>query len=397
MIKSIHIKNFLSHPDTQIELHEGLNVFVGETDSGKSAIIKALKWCTWNRPSGDSIRSWNGGDTQVEITTAEGNVITRSKDKSDRYKLNDIEFKAFGTSVPDEIAKALNLSETNLQNQLDSHYLLSLSAGEVASHWNRIARLEAIDIGTDNVNSAIRELNADIKYAHAQEKTITEDLKKYDHLDTFEKEVQALEELDKKVSILRVDAGVLETNIRRYYNNERSLLAYEKILSTEKPVSDLLELIARKKELIQKFNTLTNLRDSLEVVQQKIIIEKETLALEPLVDELLQLRRKKDDLERNYNILWNLMRNYRIDESKIKQLNRTIATETLITDLLKLYKDRETLVLQYKALSKTISSAKDIQVRLDAQKTSLVALEKKFEEALPEGSICVLCGQTIKR
>jgi DNA repair ATPase RecN len=40
MISHINIENVLSHKSTDIELHEGVNVFVGESDAGKSSIIR---------------------------------------------------------------------------------------------------------------------------------------------------------------------------------------------------------------------------------------------------------------------------------------------------------------------------------------------------------------------
>jgi exonuclease SbcC len=43
MIKEIFIQNYLSHKRTSLKLHEGVNVFIGLSDNGKSAIIKAIK------------------------------------------------------------------------------------------------------------------------------------------------------------------------------------------------------------------------------------------------------------------------------------------------------------------------------------------------------------------
>ena len=43
-IKKIILQNFQSHKYSIVELDEQLNVIVGPSDSGKSAIIRALKW-----------------------------------------------------------------------------------------------------------------------------------------------------------------------------------------------------------------------------------------------------------------------------------------------------------------------------------------------------------------
>ena len=46
MIRSINLKNFMAHADTTIDLHPGLNVIVGENNTGKSAIVLALEILT---------------------------------------------------------------------------------------------------------------------------------------------------------------------------------------------------------------------------------------------------------------------------------------------------------------------------------------------------------------
>ena len=44
MIKSITLENIQSHVYSELNLHEGVNVITGDTDAGKSTIIKlALK------------------------------------------------------------------------------------------------------------------------------------------------------------------------------------------------------------------------------------------------------------------------------------------------------------------------------------------------------------------
>ena len=39
-IKRLHLRNFQSHPDTEVELSPGINAFVGASDQGKTATIR---------------------------------------------------------------------------------------------------------------------------------------------------------------------------------------------------------------------------------------------------------------------------------------------------------------------------------------------------------------------
>ena len=52
MIKSIHIKNFRSHIDFEMEFNQGLNVIIGENDAGKTTLIDSLKILFGNKKIG---------------------------------------------------------------------------------------------------------------------------------------------------------------------------------------------------------------------------------------------------------------------------------------------------------------------------------------------------------
>jgi DNA repair exonuclease SbcCD ATPase subunit len=159
MIKSLHIENFQSHEDSRLEFDPGTNVILGASDSGKSAIIRALKWVIWNRPQGESYRSHWGGGTRVIIKTEQGVVERVRGDNVNSYLLNgDLELKALRAEVPEEVVRLLNLNETNLQMQFGRPFLLDSSPGEVAAHFNSVAHLSQIDSGLRNVQGWMRQL-----------------------------------------------------------------------------------------------------------------------------------------------------------------------------------------------------------------------------------------------
>lgn len=214
MIKSIVLNNFLSHKKTKLDFSDGVNIICGPTDSGKSAIIRALRWVITNRPTGDSFRSSWGGDTEVSIVTDKSEIIRAKTDKGNFYQLDKLEFKAFKADVPEEIKKALNLDATNLQTQFESHFLLSKSAGEVATHFNKVAHLDKIDVGLQNIQRWLRKLQQDIIYNEAQVEELTEQLSEYDDLKVIEKLVTRLELLDKEVEqALEQGVKLVDTSI----------------------------------------------------------------------------------------------------------------------------------------------------------------------------------------
>ena len=350
MIKSLQISNFQSHAISELEFHPGVNIIVGASDAGKTAIIRALRWVIWNRPSGDSIQSYWSKDTSVRIETEDAVKIIRSKGKVDKYISHvtgeeDLEFKAFGTSVPEEVTQFLNINEINLQQQLDSPFLLSSTAGEVASHWNKVAHLEKIDIGTANVNSAIRELTSSIKYKEEQEKGLQESIEKFEYLEKFEADVEVLEEMEKQLSQLRTKENKLSTLLEKLVEIQVDIDVEKYDIQLEVPVNNLLKLFEAKDDLLQMIVSLGKLLDRIDLVQKDLSIEKEILAIkEPL------------------NIL------------------------------LGLYTEKKTVVDLNTSLVKLLSSINNINLRLNNAKGIQAKLQAEWDLI----KVCPLCGSKLK-
>ena len=60
MLIQLVIENFQSHEKTALEFCSGINTIVGSSNSGKSAILRALYWVVYNKPGGFGFSShWN--------------------------------------------------------------------------------------------------------------------------------------------------------------------------------------------------------------------------------------------------------------------------------------------------------------------------------------------------
>src|SRR5437868_1166338 len=119
MLRALQLKGFQSHKLSRLEFVPGVNILIGDTNSGKSSIIRALYWLVNNRPSGQSFI--NGKECSVSIETDKGSV-TRCRLPFNGYLVNDTKFTAIGTSVPSEVVEILNLSDINFQLQLAPHF-----------------------------------------------------------------------------------------------------------------------------------------------------------------------------------------------------------------------------------------------------------------------------------
>lgn len=355
MILSVELHNFLSHRHSVIHLHELNNIFVGASDSGKSAFIKGIKWCRWNRPLGDDFYSWpevrddKDKDMWVKVTMTD-HVVTRKKGKQEEYILDGVSFKAFGTNVPQEIVKAFNIEEVNWQNQLDSHFLLNLSAGDAATYFNKVAKLDAIDRGTNSINSSIRELTSDIKYKTEQETKLISNISIYPDIEIFTYEVEVLELLEKEKTVLANSVNKLHAVTSAYRIADANFKEKSEILKLEHPLNNILDLIDQKKHTEANFQKLNGI--------------------------LLLIHH---------------------NECKIADIDKTLTLEQSVSALLELYKNRQTQYEAHQRLFKTMQDISGIQVRITNGNAFLEAKNKEWEDAMPVGSICSLCGQEIRR
>ena len=348
MIKQLNISNFQSHQDTSLSFNEGVNVICGSSDSGKTAIIRALRWLAFNKPSGDEMRSHWGGKTEVEIFTDDCHVV-RSKDKQQEYILGDTHFTAFGTEVPAEIIKALNLNSINCQQQLDSPFLLSETPGKVAEHFNKVAHLEMIDTATQNINSWIRELTSDIKYAESQKLSLKEGLTKFEHLEKFEVEVEILEDQDKEFIKLCNSKNKLEAVLNSHLLNDTKIRKLQPLLEIEIPLNQIFKW----KDEIEDIGT-------------------EGGELKHLVKWITDV------------------------EEEIEDQKQILTIETNVTYLLKLYSDKDKIDKEYKSLYRLSNSIVQINRSIEGAKQKYNDLHDKFEKAFPTGSVCPLCNQIRK-
>ena len=206
MIKSIHLQNFQSHKDTKIELSDGVNAIVGKSDSGKSALFRALYWVIYNKPGGDAFRSYWGGDTAVTIALTDGTTITRKRtDKDNCYILNGKELRAFGSGEPPkEIQDALCIGNVNVQTQMDAPFLLGSTGGEVARYLNKIVNLDIIDTTISNINKELLSAKRDHTLCVRRVETLEEKVAQYDYIEDMEKDCALLKALmEKQASTVR--------------------------------------------------------------------------------------------------------------------------------------------------------------------------------------------------
>ena len=211
MISKIELKNIQSHKDTTIELDPGINIIVGSSNNGKSTIMRAINWVTYNRPLGiDTLAShWildkkgNLKDTMsASIFTDDGHSVTRKRTKDEnQYIINngeeESELNVVKSDVPDEVTDILELSDVNIQKQMDSPFLLSETNGEVAKYFNKLVRLDIIDKVLSNAESKKRKLKSEIEHDESFLELKKKQHEEYNWFDSVEKLISKYERVSK--------------------------------------------------------------------------------------------------------------------------------------------------------------------------------------------------------
>lgn len=292
MIRKLQIWNFLSHKKTEIDFSPGVNVIVGPTDSGKSAIIKALRWVIQNRPSGDNMRSYWCSEleagpkaTAVTVHCDEGSVLRTKGDKENSYTLisgkSPITFNAVKTNVPKEIEDLLNLEEVNLQTQFAPHFLLTQSSGEVAQYFNKVAHLDKIDTASQNIRRWLKGIQQEIRFQEDTLTGLTTTLEQYKDLDEIEKRVVELEKLDRDIQVEKKDLEELNAICVELEKINKEVDDYSFLIELDKLVKHIVRLTDERKEVLKQADELNELIYSIEVCERELSrSDKEVKALE---------------------------------------------------------------------------------------------------------------------
>lgn len=351
MITKVEIQNFKSHKNSVFEFANGLNVIIGPSDKGKSAALRAIDWVLNNRPSGNSYRSWWGGDTSVVVHTTDG-YVKRVKGKSgDSYfvkKLGkkEIELKAFGTNVPEKVKSFLNLSELNIQRQINSFFLLNETPGTVAKHFNKIANIEKIDVAISNVNKKITQTNSIIKTRTKDLEAKNEELKQYDVLPELEKKLAEAEQIEK---------SKMETTLQ-----------------------------------INELNKLTTAISGINTQLTKFSI----VSAEDMVDGCLSLINKKDNLHIKERSIDHLIANIQTIEHEIDTLQQILTLEGKVNNVLEKQEAKRKVEKQKEELNDILYHLKMVKVRQNKYEKRLTELEEIFHKEMPD--VCPLCNTKLK-
>jgi len=317
MFKKLTIHNFQSHRDTTIDFCPGVNVITGRSQAGKTAILRALQWVISNRPRGFRFHSYFAGKlpTKVSLTLQDGTTVALEKtEKGAVYSLDSHlsaqEFKGFSDKVPDAVEQAINLSDINVQSQLEEPFLVLSSPGEIARTINRITRLEKVDEWTRQLTSRINRINHEVELLSDEAAKLGNKLKKYEGLDQLESLIDRCASLDEQIVFLQAQHDELEELKSSFKEVEQCIEVLEGLAEIEGLFDEAVaieEEVCQYKDLKAQLSRLA-LLDGI-IAQSAGIVSEAGANLRELEDLELRLKeskRFKDELGLLDDLEWNL-------------------------------------------------------------------------------------------
>jgi len=164
MLSKLKIQGFQSWEDFEFEFHPGVNCLIGTSNAGKSAVLRGIHWVCKNRPLGSNFIRKGFKEAYVNtVWDREEQIIEvgRKKNTATNENLYELtghdDFTSPGTSPPQAIIDALNLSDINVQEQFSPYLLVFDSPGAVATYIRKVTGLADIEAIKDKLASKERK------------------------------------------------------------------------------------------------------------------------------------------------------------------------------------------------------------------------------------------------
>jgi len=321
-IDEVEFANFQPHSLTTLSFSKHLNVITGRTHSGKSSLVRGMKWAFQNRPRGDNFRRDNtpsGDSTSVSVSFSEGTFITR--EKNPKKSLNayhssesDEPFVALRQDTPEEILQVTKMGKENLMSQGDGYFLIGKTPGQVAKELNKVVGLEIIDSKAAKAKRAAAKSSARTTFIDEQIESKQNNLStEFEGLDEI---ISDSELLTSRITSCKEDKATITSISSIISSIDREQEAIEESLAVMSLVKDLTLVRQRLKlssDKRQRIDNVSRLMSSISNLERKVNEEKEIISL-------------SDETKELWNSVFRIAER-RLKLSKVERLYRSIAKE----------------------------------------------------------------------
>jgi exonuclease SbcC len=291
-LKSVTVKNFQAHTDSTFDLENGLNLIVGTSDSGKSALARAINFVLYNISESDFVRE-KEKFFEVEIVFADGAIIKRTKGKdinSVSYKYpTDFDFttfKAFGNSYPDVVLDFLDrpimskaLGAVSYSDQSNKNFLIEQPASAQPKILSTVIGTDDIQKAADNCSSKVRSFNDQVKTSESVIKNLEEKIEtQYINLDEEKQILDGLQNILEQINIIETEVLLIESDLntlksikKRGNENKQHLNLCNNIIQI---LSEKIDTLVTKSNDLVSITTIINndknIKERLKIAQKNL-------------------------------------------------------------------------------------------------------------------------------
>lgn len=302
MFKSIHVKNFQSLKDVEVELAP-FTVIVGATDSGKSAFYRAISTLISNRRGAEFITY---GEKRCTITAEleQGKLtLQRGKATADNfYEIDDGTEKQLYTklsgTVPEEVSNFLRIpakDPINLASQFDKPYLLDTkeySSADAARILGALTNVNLVFEGARESNRRKGEASTKLKTRSADAEAVTEQLHGYDDLSAKAEAIDRAEAAVAHANKLEVAKNELGSLIEAIKSSNDTLYRLAPETTVEIPDISEIEALHAAKEALSALIAGIQAEEA-KIPQYRAAADAEAVKLEELDSQYREILRKE--------------------------------------------------------------------------------------------------------
>lgn len=382
-IKTLILENFQSHGYSEMALSEGLNVIVGESSHGKSAIYRALDWL-YDNAGGNPRNFIKKGESFAKVTVELSNgyriarVVENKSNGKNGYELYNpttkelIETNTKGATdvrnllgfhkVPLDGGKELDI---NFMGQGESWFFIGkhVTSSERAKIIGSIFGTHYTDAVLKDMEGTLKKTDSQLKGYKEQKSDLITEIESYDYLSEVEKKLKSAQEHIELIQVLSKKKERITRLAQKRMNVLKEEGNWQKTLDSLKDVDQArirfmhLQQAVQKVEQIEKAFAILN---KSKVEHQKWSkIEKQLEGIEKGHEMLLVAKEKMQQVEVHKH-----------------QLERYHALDKRRQQIEKGATDCQRVIGQ----TKQVSSAMNRVESLKEKQTKIAAIQKTFEK-----------------
>lgn len=284
-IRELNIKNFQSHKDTTINF-QNYAIIHGATNSGKSAIIRAIKWCLYNEapPEGAELTRFGEKETVVSITFDDGRKIVRKRSgKTNEYLTCDENghensYTGFGRGPLKEIVDFHGMYMANLFGEAQSVNIVDqqeppffLSEGPTArGHLiSRLADTLVYEAALIMLKKDAGEIKRNIEEKRNKIESLNTEINELSYVDEFKEFVaKAKEEKNqilannKACTEIPASKSNIDVSLCNYKSSVKAASILEDITSSQAETEKITLELSKSKDITAKHDLIKQQLDS---------------------------------------------------------------------------------------------------------------------------------------